>query len=123
MSDSEIAVATQAGEDSGATVSAIYILDVDPGRSLTSKAALESKGNFVGSLTYAAGSVFAVDRIDGVDSLIKVDASAQESGRIPLEGNIVAGPWATDSGIIVQLDSDQIALFDFSLARQWVRKN
>ena len=122
MSDSEIAVATQVGAESGATVSAIYVLNIDPGRAITSKASLESKGNFEGSLAYAEGSIFAVDRIDGVDSLIKVDSAAQETARVPLDGNVVAGPWATDSGILLQLDSDQIAMFDYSLAGQWVRK-
>ena len=121
VSDNQIAIATKTGEDSGATASMIYLLDVKKGRSIRSAGSLESTGSFVGKLATAGGSVFAADRVDEADSLVKLDGSAQEVGRVALNGQVVDGPWAVESGILVLMDSDQLVLFDEALTQKWIR--
>jgi outer membrane protein assembly factor BamB/TolA-binding protein len=119
--EGKIAIATQAGPNSGATTSTLYLLEIDKGRSIRSAGSLESKGNFVGKLAVFGDAVFASDRIDQTDSIVKVDAGAVELARVPTGGQVVDGPWAVDGGILVLLDSDQVVLFDESLNQKWVR--
>lgn len=120
IADGQFAIATQIGEDSGATTSTLYVLNVDKGRSIKSNGSLESAGNFVGSLATAGGSIFAANRVDEDDSIVKLDSSAVEQGKVQLDGQVVDGPWVTDAGVLVMLDSDQLVLFDESLAQKWV---
>ena len=121
ISNNQIAIATQAGENSGATTSTLYVLTIEKGRSIRGDGSLESAGNFVGKLAAADGSIFVADRVDEKDSLVKVDSSGQEAARIALDGQVVDGPWATDVGVMVLLDSDQLVLFDGSMTQKWVR--
>lgn len=122
VSADQVAIATQAGPESGATTSTLFVLQIESGGSISGDASLESKGNFVSEMAVAGGNIFAVDRIDGADSIVKVSSAAEEVGRVSVDGNVVAGPWATEGGILVQLDSDQIAMFDLSLGKLWDRK-
>ena len=121
VSENQVAIATQVGEDSGATNSTLYILNIEKGRSISGNGSLESKGNFVGKLAASGGSVYAADRVDDADSLVKLDDSAVEIGRTALAGHVVDGPWAVEAGVLVLLDSDQLVLFDESMAQKWVR--
>ncbi len=121
MNEGMVAIATRVGENSGATTSTLYVLQIDKGRSIRSVGSIESKGNFVGQLASAGGAVFAADRVDGADSLVKVDAAALELARVPVNGQVVDGPWAVDGGIMALLDSDQLVLFDEALNQKWVK--
>jgi len=121
VSEDQIAIATQVGDDSGAAASTVYVLNIEKGRSIGKNGSLESTGNYVGKLATAGGSVFAVNRIDDADALLKLDDAATETGRVALAGHVVDGPWAVDAGILVLLDSDQLVLFDEALVQKWVR--
>jgi outer membrane protein assembly factor BamB/TolA-binding protein len=121
VSDTEVAVATEASD---ATSSALYLLEIQDGRAVVAKSTLESNGTFVGKLAVDNGFVFAADRIDNADAIIKFDvASGAETARVPLDdGLVVDGPWQTDKGLLVQLDSDQMVLLDSNLNQKWIRK-
>ena len=59
----------------------------------------------MGKLAASGGSVYAADRVDDADSLVKLDDSAVEIGRTALAGHVVDGPWAVEAGVLVLLDS------------------
>ena len=82
---------------------------------------MESTGNFVGKLATSGGAVFAADRVDEADSIVKFDDAAAELGRVALGGRVVDGPWSVAGGVLVQLDSDQIVLFDEALTQKWIK--
>ena len=119
ISENQFAIATQTGEDSGASESTLYVLKVEQGRSVKSVGSLASAGQFVGKLASDGESVFAADRVGGEDSIVKIDGSGNEQGRVKLGGLVVDGPWATSFGVALMLDSDQLALLDDSLATRW----
>ena len=121
VSENQIAIATLAGENSGATTSTLYILNIEKGRSISGNGSLESNGNFVGRLATSGGFVFAAERVDDADSLVKLDDSAVELGRTGLNGRVVDGPWAVEAGVLVLLDSDQLVMFDESMTQKWIR--
>ncbi|QEG20633.1 outer membrane protein assembly factor BamB family protein [Mariniblastus fucicola] len=121
VSENQIAIATQVGEDSGATSSTLYLLNIEKGRSINSNGSLESTGNYVGSLASFGGAVFAADRVGDADAIVKTDSSAQEVARAALDGRVVSGPWAVSGGIMALLDSDQLVMLDDSLNQKWIR--
>jgi outer membrane protein assembly factor BamB len=120
ISNDQIAIATQAGPNSGASNSTLYILNIEKARSISSGGSLESNGNYVGKLATSGGAVFVADRVDEADSIVKLDGSAVELGRVALSGMVVDGPWAVGGGVLVHLDSDQLVLFDEGLQQKWV---
>ena len=121
MDSGVVAAATQIGDDSGATTSTLYLLEIEKGRSIRSVGSLESAGNFIGNLAAVGGAVFAADRVEEVDSIVKVDAGGGELGRVAVNGRVVDGPWAVDGGVMVLLDSDQLVMFDESVNQKWVK--
>ena len=120
ISNDQIAIATQVGANSGASNSSLYVLNIEKARSINSNGSLESNGNYVGRLATSKGAIFAADRVDEADSIVKLNDSAQELERVTLNGLVVDGPWTVGGGVVVHLDSDQLVLFDESLQQKWV---
>jgi len=119
LSDEKIAIATQS---SGKGPSTLYILDVEAGRSIRSAGELASAGSYVGGLSHQGTTVFAAERTDAGDFLVTVDAASMQKNKAPVDGKIVGGPWAVADGVLVRLDSDQLAYFSGSdLTERWKR--
>ena len=120
LSDEKIAIATQSSGKEGPGT--LFVLDVEAGRSIRSAGELASAGTYVGSLSHQGTTVFAAERTEAGDFLVSVDSESMQKNKAPVEGKIVAGPWAVGDGVLVQLDSDQLAYFGGSdLNQRWKR--
>ena len=119
LSETEFAVAAGAIEDGSS--SAIYILSVANPGLVTEVAKLVSDAPFRSRLVNNGKNIFTVIAKDGGDNLAALSASApiaiQQTAE--LDGELVAGPWLTDAGILVQLDNDKLYCFGADLAKKW----
>ena len=70
---------------------------------MLSEVSLENRLN--GSLVAISNKVFAIEATPAADNLLQFDGSSLAKGTaLPLAGRVIAGPFATDKAIIVQVD-------------------
>ncbi len=117
LGDLAFGIATQAGRSRPGS---LYVLQIDPGRSITSAGEIESTGTFVGSLATVGDAIYAAERVDETDALISVQKASMEKAEAKLSGKVIQGPWALGDSIFVRLDSDQLACFATDLTQRWV---
>ena len=119
LSETEFAVAAGALEDGSS--SALYILDTTNPRLVSKVASLQTDAPFRSRLVNDGQNIFAVMAKEGGDHLAAITKSdpitVQQS--VELAGELVAGPWKTDAGILLQLDNDKLYCFGTDLSKKW----
>ncbi|MFN9541314.1 MAG: PQQ-binding-like beta-propeller repeat protein [Planctomycetota bacterium] len=100
----------------------LYRIDTNERTALREIAKLDVDGELVSDLA-AAGSagVFVVSEAGGKHNLLKLEAvnGLTLSGTTPLEGQVVAGPWAVEQTLFLMLDDGQLHAFDLQGTALW----
>ncbi|MFN5708258.1 MAG: PQQ-binding-like beta-propeller repeat protein, partial [Planctomycetota bacterium] len=100
----------------------LYLIDTNERTALREIAKLDVDGELVSDLA-AAGSagVFVVSEAGGKHNLLKLEAvnGLTLSGTTPLEGQVVAGPWAVEQTLFLMLDDGQLHAFDLQGTALW----
>lgn len=119
LSETEFAVASGAIDDGSS--SAIYILSAANPNLVSQVAKMDSEAPFRSRLVNDGTNIYGVMAKDGSDNLASLTASAPISVQktVPLPGELVAGPWLSDAGLLVQLDNDKLYCFGTDLAQKW----
>lgn len=121
LSDSVFAIAAGALEDGSG--SALYLLSIEDKSLVTEVASLqvEGDGNFRSRLVNNGETIFAVINKGGADNLVSITANRTPTitDNAELSGTLVAGPWITEAGILVQLDDDKVYCFGTDLSKKW----
>ncbi len=122
LSETTLAVAAGALEDG--SNSALYILDAANPSLIKEIAALQSEAPFRSRLVNDGNRIFGVITKDGGDQLAAISKSAPVEIKqlVELDGDLVAGPWLTEAGILVQTDNDELYCFGTDLSPKWSLK-
>ena len=119
ISENLFAVATADPGDGGASM--LYLLSAENPRSLKELGSLSSEAPFKSRLVNDGTRIFGVVGNNAGDSLVSITSAAplavqQET---ELAGTLVAGPWITPEGILVQMDNDKLYCFGSDLSEKW----
>ena len=120
LSDEVFAIAAGALDDGSG--SALYILSVADDKVVTEVGSFSAKGtSFRSRLVNNQDHIFAVIEKESNEYLTSLTAnqSPTVSAEVRLNGSVVAGPWITDIGLLVQLDDDKLYCFGDDLTKKW----
>ena len=114
------AIASSALDDGSG--SALYLLSVADKKLVTQVGSFSDPGiSFRSRLVNNGDQIFAVIGKGSGEFLASITANQTPavSAEVPLSGSVVAGPWITESGLLVQLDDDKLYSFGDDLSKKW----
>ena len=120
LSEEVFAIAAGALDDGSG--SALYLLSVANKKLVTQVGAFSDPGiSFRSRLVNNEKQIFAVIGKGPDEFLASITANQTPavSAEVPLNGSVVAGPWITKSGLLVQLDDDKLYCFGVDLSKKW----
>lgn len=81
------------------------LIRIGVGEALRSLSEVDLENRLTGPLVALNNKVFGVEVTPAADNLVQFDATSLAKGAsLPLEGRMIAGPFATENSVIVQID-------------------
>lgn len=81
------------------------LIRIGVGDALRSLSEVDLENRLIGPLVAIGTKVFGVEATPAADNLMQFDATSLAKGvSLPLDGRLVAGPFVTDSAVVVQVD-------------------
>jgi len=119
LKENVFAIAAGALDDGSG--SAIYVLNAKSPSIIKEVGSLKAEdAPFRSRLVNDGNNIFGVTAKADGDALVSITANPlaiQSDAR--LGGSLVAGPWLTESGILVHLDDDKLYCFGTDLGKKW----
>lgn len=87
------------------------MLRIGVGEALRALSEVDLENRLTGPLVAVGNKIFGVEATPSADNLLQFDStSLAKGGSLPLEGRLVAGPFVTESTIVVQLDGKLVGV-------------
>ena len=120
LSKDVFAIASGALDDGSG--SALYLLSVADKKLVTQVGSFSDPGIvFRSRLVNNEDQIFGIIEKDSRNYLAAITANQTPAvtGEVLLNGTVVAGPWITEGGLLVQLDDDRVYCFGTDMSQKW----